>query len=80
MRYLVLQLQPGQNFSFFLLCSFLAPRIATMMKLTIVAALVGSAAAFAPTQVTQTSMSALNADLSKELGAQAPVSTPMRTP
>lgn len=44
-----------------------------MMKL-VGLALVGSAAAFAPTQIAQTRTSALNADLSKELGAQAPVS------
>ena len=44
-----------------------------MMKLTILAALAGSAAAFAPAQVAQKSTVALNADLTKELGAQAPL-------
>ena len=44
-----------------------------MMKLTILAALAGSAAAFAPTPVAQTSTTALNADFSKELGAQMPL-------
>eukprot|EP00579_Thalassiosira_antarctica_P012319 CAMPEP_0201908042 /NCGR_PEP_ID=MMETSP0903-20130614/244_1 /ASSEMBLY_ACC=CAM_ASM_000552 /TAXON_ID=420261 /ORGANISM="Thalassiosira antarctica, Strain CCMP982" /LENGTH=211 /DNA_ID=CAMNT_0048442285 /DNA_START=42 /DNA_END=677 /DNA_ORIENTATION=- len=49
-----------------------------MMKLAVLATLVGSAAAFAPspvaqTSVAQTSSSALSADLSKELGAQAPL-------
>jgi len=44
-----------------------------MMKLTLLAALAGSAAAFAPAQVAQTSSTALNADFSKELGAQMPL-------
>ena len=43
-----------------------------MMKLAVIAALAGSAAAFAPAKVAQQSSTALNADLSKELGAQAP--------
>jgi hypothetical protein len=43
----------------------------TMMKLAILATLAGSAAAFAPAQVGKTS-TALNADFSKELGAQIP--------
>src|SRR6056300_398982 len=44
-----------------------------MMKLAVIAALAGSAAAFAPAKVAQQSSTALNADLSKELGAQAPL-------
>lgn len=44
-----------------------------MMKTVLLAALAGSAAAFAPTPVAQTSRTALNADLSQELGAQAPL-------
>jgi len=44
-----------------------------MMKLVVLAALAGSAAAFAPAPVAQTSNTALNADLSSELGAQAPL-------
>mmetsp|Transcript_11189 Transcript_11189/g.14306 ORF Transcript_11189/g.14306 Transcript_11189/m.14306 type:complete len:205 (-) Transcript_11189:48-662(-) len=44
-----------------------------MMKLAVFAALAGSAAAFAPAPVAQTSNTALNADLSSELGAQAPL-------
>ena len=43
-----------------------------MMKLAVLAALAGSAAAFAPAQ-TSSRATALNADLSKELGAQAPL-------
>mmetsp|Transcript_31792 Transcript_31792/g.76999 ORF Transcript_31792/g.76999 Transcript_31792/m.76999 type:complete len:208 (+) Transcript_31792:121-744(+) len=43
-----------------------------MMKLTVFAALAGSAAAFAPSQQARMS-TAVNADLSKELGAQAPL-------
>jgi len=44
-----------------------------MMKLTILAALAGSAAAFAPAPVAQTSSTALNADFSNEIGAQMPL-------
>jgi len=44
-----------------------------MMKLALFTALAGSAAAFAPSQVAQTSRTALSADLSQELGAQAPL-------
>eukprot|EP00984_Skeletonema_dohrnii_P015582 scaffold6767_cov117-Skeletonema_dohrnii-CCMP3373.AAC.7 len=44
-----------------------------MMKLALISALAGSAAAFAPAKVAQSSTTALNADLSKELGAQAPL-------
>eukprot|EP00584_Thalassiosira_punctigera_P004625 CAMPEP_0172546998 /NCGR_PEP_ID=MMETSP1067-20121228/16646_1 /TAXON_ID=265564 ORGANISM="Thalassiosira punctigera, Strain Tpunct2005C2" /NCGR_SAMPLE_ID=MMETSP1067 /ASSEMBLY_ACC=CAM_ASM_000444 /LENGTH=50 /DNA_ID=CAMNT_0013334013 /DNA_START=59 /DNA_END=207 /DNA_ORIENTATION=+ len=44
-----------------------------MMKLAVLAALAGSAAAFAPSPVAQTSTTALNADFSKELGAQMPL-------
>ena len=45
-----------------------------MMKLDILAVLVGSAAAFAPAPVnTQTSSTAPSADFSKELGAQMPL-------
>eukprot|EP00584_Thalassiosira_punctigera_P018368 CAMPEP_0172551888 /NCGR_PEP_ID=MMETSP1067-20121228/41965_1 /TAXON_ID=265564 ORGANISM="Thalassiosira punctigera, Strain Tpunct2005C2" /NCGR_SAMPLE_ID=MMETSP1067 /ASSEMBLY_ACC=CAM_ASM_000444 /LENGTH=45 /DNA_ID= /DNA_START= /DNA_END= /DNA_ORIENTATION= len=43
-----------------------------MMKLAVLAALAGSAAAFAPSPVAKTS-TALNADFSKELGAQMPL-------
>lgn len=43
-----------------------------MMKLTVLAALAGSAAAFAPIQ-TSSRATALNVDLSKELGAQMPL-------
>ena len=43
-----------------------------MMKLAVLTALAGSAAAFAPAQ-TSSRATALNADLSKELGAQAPL-------
>jgi len=43
-----------------------------MMKLTILTALAGSAAAFAPIQ-TSSHATALNVDLSKELGAQMPL-------
>ena len=43
-----------------------------MMKLALLATLAGSAAAFAPAKVAQ-STTALNADLSSELGAQAPL-------
>ena len=43
-----------------------------MMKLAVLAALAGSAAAFAPAQ-TSSRATALNADLSKELGAQMPL-------
>ena len=43
------------------------------MKLTVLAALAGSAAAFAPSPVAQTSRTALSADFSKELGAQMPL-------
>ena len=43
-----------------------------MMKLAVLA-LVGSAAAFAPSPVAQTSKTALNADFSKEIGAQMPL-------
>mmetsp|Transcript_22653 Transcript_22653/g.45565 ORF Transcript_22653/g.45565 Transcript_22653/m.45565 type:complete len:207 (-) Transcript_22653:104-724(-) len=43
------------------------------MKSVIFAAAVASAAAFAPAKVAQSSTTALNADLSKELGAQAPL-------
>jgi len=44
-----------------------------MMKLAVLATLAGSAAAFAPSPAAQTSRTALNADLSNELGAQAPL-------
>ena len=44
-----------------------------MMKLAVLAALAGSAAAFAPAPVAQTSSTALNADFSKELGVQMPL-------
>jgi hypothetical protein len=45
-----------------------------MMKLALLATLAGSAAAFAPAKVAQSSSAtALNADLSKELGAQIPL-------
>merc|ERR1712051_859376 len=44
-----------------------------MMKITVLAALAGSAAAFAPSPVAQTSRTALSADLSGELGAQPPL-------
>ena len=44
-----------------------------MMKLAIFAALAGSAAAFAPAPIAKTQSMALHADLSKELGAQAPL-------
>jgi len=44
-----------------------------MMKLTILAALAGSAAAFAPAPIAQISRTELAADLSQELGAQAPL-------
>jgi len=44
-----------------------------MMKIALLAAVVGSAAAFAPSPVAQTSTSALNADFSKEIGAQMPL-------
>ena len=44
-----------------------------MMKIAVLAALAGSAAAFAPSPVAQTSRTALSADLSNELGAQAPL-------
>ena len=43
-----------------------------MMKLAILAAIAGSAAAFAPSPIATKSSTALNADFSKELGAQAP--------
>ena len=43
-----------------------------MMKLAVLAALAGSAAAFAPAPVAKQS-TALSADFSKELGAQAPL-------
>ena len=43
-----------------------------MMKLAILAAIAGSAAAFAPAPIATKSSTALNADFSKELGAQAP--------
>jgi len=43
-----------------------------MMKLTILAAVAGSAVAFAPTPTQTTSRTALNADFSNEIGAQAP--------
>mmetsp|Transcript_21289 Transcript_21289/g.51443 ORF Transcript_21289/g.51443 Transcript_21289/m.51443 type:complete len:201 (-) Transcript_21289:181-783(-) len=43
-----------------------------MMKLTVLAALAGSAAAFAPAPVAQTS-SALNVDFGNEIGAQMPL-------
>lgn len=44
-----------------------------MMKLAVLATIAASAAAFAPAPVAQTSRTALAADLSKELGAQAPL-------
>ena len=44
-----------------------------MMKLAILAAIAGSAAAFAPAPIATKSSTALNADLSRELGAQAPL-------
>ena len=44
-----------------------------MMKIAVLAALAGSAAAFAPTPVAQTSRTVVNADLSGEVGAQAPL-------
>ena len=44
-----------------------------MMKLTILATIVGSAVAFAPAQQQARTSMAINADLSKELGAQAPL-------
>lgn len=44
-----------------------------MMKLALFAALAGSAAAFAPSPVAKTSSTSLNADFSKELGAQMPL-------
>ena len=44
-----------------------------MMKITVLAALAGSAAAFAPAPVAQASRTALSADLSGELGAQPPL-------
>ena len=43
-----------------------------MMKLAVLAAIAGSAAAFAPAPIATKSSTALNADFSKELGAQAP--------
>jgi len=44
-----------------------------MMKIAVLAALAGSAAAFAPAPAARTQGTALNADLSKELGAQMPL-------
>merc|ERR1719206_1566159 len=44
-----------------------------MMKLAVLAALAGSAAAFAPAPVSQSSKTALSADLSQELGALPPL-------
>jgi len=44
-----------------------------MMKLAVLAALAGSAAAFAPAPVAQTSSTAISADFSKEVGAQMPL-------
>merc|ERR1719437_294221 len=44
-----------------------------MMKLATLVALAGSAAAFAPSPVAQTSKTALAADFSKEIGAQIPL-------
>jgi len=43
------------------------------MKLAVLAALAGSTAAFSPSHLTQSSTTALNADLSGEVGAQAPL-------
>merc|ERR1719246_234229 len=43
------------------------------MKLAVLAALAGSAAAFAPAPLTQTSSTAISADFSKEVGAQMPL-------
>eukprot|EP00584_Thalassiosira_punctigera_P026459 CAMPEP_0172578968 /NCGR_PEP_ID=MMETSP1067-20121228/138989_1 /TAXON_ID=265564 ORGANISM="Thalassiosira punctigera, Strain Tpunct2005C2" /NCGR_SAMPLE_ID=MMETSP1067 /ASSEMBLY_ACC=CAM_ASM_000444 /LENGTH=240 /DNA_ID=CAMNT_0013371675 /DNA_START=884 /DNA_END=1607 /DNA_ORIENTATION=- len=44
-----------------------------MMKLAVLATLVGSVAAFAPSPIAQSCKTALNADFSKELGAQIPL-------
>ena len=44
-----------------------------MMKLAVLSALAGSAAAFAPAPVSQASKMALSADLSQELGALPPL-------
>ena len=44
-----------------------------MMKLAVLATIAGSAAAFAPAPIATKSSTALNADLSRELGAQAPL-------
>ena len=63
-------LTPSSRTTTYLPC--LLPPI-TMMKLALFAALAGSAAAFAPSPVAKTSSTSLNADFSKELGAQMPL-------
>ena len=56
-----------------ILCSSLSPPFSLTMKTAIIAALLGSAAAFAPSQQSARSSSSLAADFSSEIGVQEPL-------